>query len=335
MVEPLQSVTAILFVASFLTGAYLHDVFASVGILAVIYYSTFFASDFSFAPPNVNVFYHVWSVALILAASMAGYFFATALKYGPLVSLQRGGDKIVKLSTATLAAHIHVLAVATTTFGINAWLRRTQVASGGLYPIGTDLVSAGIAATVIGIVVLVATTIVLVASKYIEFNRTAKYIWLLPLVPATLVINDIGAFNWKYQVGMFVAFVAMWGIVLLLTIFAPTRHANEADPFYHKKTYSLIFVGFSFLITLIALLLHFSVCVWPSSPSSLQTGMIVMLSYSGLIMVASIFASLAISTDKAKEWGASDKFYSIDVANAGAYMGVKGKQISLKDRFAE
>lgn len=339
MVDAFQSVTITIFVTSFLLGAYLHEVYASVGIVALIYFSTFFASDFSFAPPNVEIYFHVWSLALALVSAFAGYYYAIAMKVAPLVSLQAGGTKMTKFNAGTIAAQLHVVAVATVTFGINAWLRRTQVVSGGLYPLGVDLVKPGIAATCVAIAVLVITTIVLATSKYDEFKRTAKYIWMLPLVPVTLVINDIGAFDWKFQIGMFIAFVAMWFVVWAMAVYLPSTSQPEEYDFYRKKKYATFFFGFMALITLFGVLLMFSVAIWPSAGVSLQTGMIVMMAYAGAVWIGSIFASLAITKDVVEHWNISSQFHPLDVAGASVFMtvpkaGTKGKQISLKDRFA-
>jgi uncharacterized membrane protein YidH (DUF202 family) len=338
MVDAFQSVTVTIFVVNFLLGAYLHEVYASVGVFALIYFSTFFASDFSFAPPNVDIYFHVWSLALALVSAFAGYYYAIAMKVAPLVSLQTGGKGMTKFNAGTIAAQLHVVAVATVTFGINAWLRRTQVVSGGLYPLGVDLVKPAIAATCVGIAALVITTIMMATSKYDEFKRSAKYIWMLPLVPATMVINDIGAFDWKYQIGTFIAFVAMWVVVWAMAVYLPSTSQPEEYDFYRKKKYATFFFGFMGLITFLGLLLIFAVAVWPTAGVSLQTGMIIMMSYAGAVWIGSIFASMAISKETVETWNVSSQFHPLDIAGAGAFMtvsqGSKSKQISLKDRFS-
>lgn len=294
MVEVFQSTTSVIFIVNFLLGVFLNDYLAGLGIFALIYLSTFFASDFSFVPPNVEIYYHVWGILLALLSNLAGYYFSIAFKLDPLISTQPWEEKNrTRLTAGTFAIQFFILFAALTTFGINAWLGRTINPSAGANPFGVDLISPGIGSTVAGIIGLVLTTIMMAVQKHPEFKITAKYVWILPLAPATIVINDIGSYNWKYQVGMFVAFVAVWFLIYALMVYLPTK--QKEDQFYHKKTYSLyIAIGLG-LITLLNLLLMFMVTVWIDSTASLQTGMIISVVYAGVILVGSMIASLFLN----------------------------------------
>lgn len=297
MVEVFQSTTSVIFIVNFLLGVFLNDYLAGLGIFALIYLSTFFASDFSFVPPNVEIYYHVWGILLALLSNLAGYYFSIALKLDPLISTQPWEEKNRKrLVPGTFGIQFYILFAALTAFGINAWLGRTINPSAGANPFGVDLISPGIGSTVAGVIGLVLTTIMMAVQKLPEFKITAKYVWILPLAPATIVINDIGSYNWKYQVGMFVAFVAVWFLIYALIVYIPTK--TKEDPFYHQKTYATYITIALGLITLLNLLLMFMVTVWIDSTASLQTGMIISVVYAGVILVGSMITSLVLKEDK-------------------------------------
>jgi hypothetical protein len=297
MPEVFQTTTVVIFLVNFLFGVYLHDYLQGLGIFALIYFSTFFASDFSFIPSDVGIYYHVWSVLLALLSNLAGFYFAIAYRLDPLITTQAWDEKNRNRPVSgTVGIQFHVLFVALTTFGINAWIGRTIIPSGGVSPIGVDLTGPGIGSTVAGVIGLVLTTIMLAVSKYDEFKLTAKYVWILPLVPVTIVINDIGQYAWPYQLGMFIAFVGMWFIVYALMVYVPSK--KTVDPFYRRKTYALYITISMALITLIELLLMFIVTVWIDPTLSLETGMIITVVWAGVVMLGSIIASFAVSDEK-------------------------------------
>ena len=333
MVEVFQSTTSLIFIVNFLFGVFLNDYLSGLGIFALIYLSTFFASDFSFAPPNVEVYYHIWGILLALLSNLAGYYFSIALKLDPLISTQPWDEKIRKrLNAGTFGIQFYILFAALTAFGINAWLGRTINPSAGANPIGADLIGPGIGSTVAGVVGLVLMTIMMAVSKRAEFKITAKYVWILPLVPATIVINDIGQYKWEYQLGMFVAFVAMWFVVYALMVYIPTK--TEEDPFYRQKTYALYITVALGLITLLNLLLMFVVTVWIDSTATLQTGMIISVVYAGVILLGSIITAFAVSEEKIAKLRPSVVKY--ETVSGNMLVTVAGRQpVSLVDFVAQ
>lgn len=330
MVEVFQSTTSVIFIVNFLLGVFLNDYLSGLGIFALIYLSTFFASDFSFVPPNVEIYYHVWGILLALLSNLAGYYFSIAFKLDPLISTQPWEEKNrTRLTTGTFAIQFFILFAALTTFGINAWLGRTINPSAGANPFGVDLISPGIGSTVAGIIGLVLTTIMMAVQKHPEFKITAKYVWILPLAPLTIVINDIGSYNWKYQVGMFVAFVAVWFLIYALMVYLPASKTKDIDPFHGKKTYSLWIAIALGLITLLNLLLMFMVTVWIDSTASLQTGMIISVVYAGVILIGSMIVAQVL---KGKIATLRSSTVTTETVNGQIYVTLPGRQtVSLID----
>ena len=213
MVEIFQATTAAIFVSSFIASAFLHDLWASTAVILLTLLMGFYVSDFSFAPPDVNLYYHVWAPGLALVSSLAGYYFAVLFKMDRLIHTQPGEDKMHKVRVGTLAVTLHILFVIMTAFGINAWLGRTMLFGGGVYPFGEDLVHAGIGVTIGGAIGLVVTTILLATAQDAGYRITAKYAWLVLLVPVTFVLTMFDPYRWYWQIIFFVAFAAMWALL--------------------------------------------------------------------------------------------------------------------------
>lgn len=321
MPEPFQSTTGLIFVANFLLALFLHDYLAGIAIFAVTYFAVFFISDFSFTPPDVGIYYHVWSIGLALVSSLAGFYYALVFKTDPMISIQTAGKRYYKFTLGTFAIQLHILFVVLLAFGINSWADRPDV-GGGVYPFGVDLVTAGIATTIAAIVGLVVTTIILAtrsAEKDPYMKHTAKYVWIVPLVPATIVINDIGNYVWWYQLLMFVAFAVAWVLVWVMSVYIPTGKAKDEDQFYQHKTYALYVFGIAALITLLGLILLWIVVVWAEPTSSLETGMIVMISYAGVILLAAFIASFTIHSNTIAEIKDNSRPVAVERRDNGIY----------------
>jgi hypothetical protein len=312
---PLQYTNFGVFLVSFSIGAFTHNWLAGLGFVVVLLNTVFWESDFVAVTNDINVWFHIWTAGIALAAGVAGHIYAKALDCPQLILLSslRSLREKVYIPFEDILVFLFVTSLIVLAAGINFWLGRTEFGGGGLSPINANLINPGIWMTVAFALMLVLTSVGFLAS-HIDGRVTLKYLWLIILPPLSLVLNDLAFFNWGWPspwpgLLSLVVMVLLWLFVWWLSYAAAIvrQHAvdidetkiallksSDFDPMYDNKPYALAFFGGMMGISVIGSLTLNLICSWFTN-FSLETGGIVMVSYSGVIIIVMVIVNYAAS----------------------------------------
>jgi hypothetical protein len=325
---PLQYTNFGIFLISFSIGAFTHNWLAALGYVVVVLNCVFWESDFVFITNDINVWFHIWTAGIALAAGVAGHIYAKAMDCPQLIllsSLSSLREKVY-IPFEDVLVFLFATSVILLAAGINFWLGRTMVGGGGLSPINADLINPGIWMTIAFALMLVLTSVGFMAS-HIDGRVTLKYLWLILLAPLSLVLNDLAFFNWNWvspwpgllSLGVM---IILWLFVWWLAYAAPIVRrrvvdigeskttlvsSSDFDPMYDNKPYAGLFFGGMLGISIIGSLGLNLICSWFTN-FSLETGAIVMISYSGIVIIGSVIMNYAGS----KFIATTRKFKTVD-----------------------
>lgn len=330
MAEALHIITVVIFVVNFLLAILLRHYLTPVAIFALLYFIAFSTSDFSGIPPNIEIYYHVWSLSLAVVSALAGYYFATALQVDRTIRLRfRMGAPAAfrRANLPTLVMTLFLLGAVTLVFGINAWAGRTKVLSDGLYPYGVDLVKAGIAATIVGVGVMLLATIVLATTKDAQAKLTVKYAWLAMIPPTPLVLGGFGDYAWYWQLATALGFAAGWAIFYVLAVYVPAGREMQIDPFYRSSTYAGYVIGFAAFGTLLVWVIVYVVGVWTGG--SLQSGMIAAVASAGGMFLVAMIAAFVLQDETIAELKSYRAMPLETRADGQTYVTLSDRQIPL------
>jgi hypothetical protein len=310
---PLQYTNFGVFLVSFSIGAYTHNWLAGLGFVLVILHTVFWESDFVSITNDINVWFNIWTSGIALAAGIAGHIYAKAMDCPQLILLSTVGSlrEKVYIPFEDILVFLFATSVICLAAGINFWLARTEFGGGGLSPINANLVNPGIWMTIAFTLIILLTTVAFLAT-HIDGRVTLKYLWLILLPPLSLVLNDLAYFNWNWSspwpglLSLF-AMILLWLFVFWLAYAAPivrqhvvdideTKSAlvksSDFDPMYNNKEYAVAFFGGIGLICVVGSLGLNLICSWFTN-FSLETGAIVMISYSGIVIIGSVIMNYA------------------------------------------
>jgi len=317
---PLQYTNFGIFLVSFSIGAFTHNWLAGLGFVVVILNTVFWESDFVAVTNDINVWFHIWIAGNALASGLAGHIYAKALDCPQLIllsSLSSLREKVY-IPFEDILVFLFVTSVVLLAAGINFWLGRTMIGGGGLSPINADLITPGIWMTIAFALMIVLTSFGFLGS-HMDGRVTLKYLWLILIAPISLVLNDLAYFNWGWSspwpgllsLGVM---IILWLFVWWLSYSAPIVRrgamdvdmgrslivsSSDFDPMYDNKPYALAFFGGMLGISVIGSLGLNLICSWITS-FSLETGAIVMISYSGIVIIGSVILNYAGSKSIAK-----------------------------------
>lgn len=299
------------FVISFLLGALAHNWTSGLTATVMVLFFVFWASDFFLVTPTVAIFEHVWLLGVALAAGLGGHIYAKSLQapqmifFSNLNSLRQN----VYIPLTDILVFLFSSSIILIAVGINFWLGRTILGGGGLSPIGTDLITAGIGITIAFIILALITTIAL---TQIEFDGrvSIKYLWFLIVPPISLIFCDLGFYQWGWADGIpqVVSLAIMLGLYILgwlYVVYVPVVRHKELDeedkarfnpqifdPLYRNTYYALAYVGGIVVVLVVAWILLNSIASWTNK--SLQTGAIVMVcTGGGVAIISAIIGYLA------------------------------------------
>jgi hypothetical protein len=312
---PLQYTNFGVFLVSFSIGAFTHNWLAGLGYVIVVLNTVFWESDFVSITNDINVWFHIWIAGIGLSAGIAGHIYAKALDCPQLVllsSLSSLREKVY-IPFEDILVFLFACSVLLLAAGINFWLGRTMVGGGGLSPINSDLITPGIWMTVAFALLLVLTSFGFLGS-HIDGRVTLKYLWLILLPPLSLVLNDLAYFNWNWS-SPWPGLLSL-GVMILLWLFVgwlayacpivrrgavdidekrvALVSSSDFDPMYDNKPYSMLFFGGLLGISVVGSLGLNLICSWFTN-FSVETGAIVMISYAGIIIIASVIVNYAFS----------------------------------------
>jgi hypothetical protein len=312
---PLQYTNFGVFLVSFSIGSYTHNWLAGLGYVLLLLHSVFWVSDFTAAPIDTSLWFHVWTAGIALAAGVAGHLYAKAMACPQLIVLStlRSLRDRVYIPMEDIFVFLFAVSTLLVAAGINFWLGRTIIGGGGLSPINADLISPGIGMTVAFGIMMVVLTIGLVATNY-DGRVSLKYMWLAILPPLSLVLNDLAFFDWGLSdpwpallsLGVL---IVLQIVVWLLSVYLPvlrrgtqdlddntTRvfEPSEFDPLYKNSKYALAFFGGQLAIYVVGWLALNMITDW-FGDRSLETGAIVMISTAGLVLIVALIIGYGAS----------------------------------------
>lgn len=301
---PYQWVNYEAFVIAFLLGALAHNWTSGIMAVMSILFFVFWASDFFLVTPTVAIFEHIWVLGVAWSAGLCGHIYAKSMQAPQLIffSNLRSLRENVYIPLTDILVFLFNASAILVAVGINFWLGRTILGGGGLSPIGTDLITPGIAMTIIGAILLVIVT---VAATQIEFDGrvSIKYLWFLVVPPISLIFCDLGFYQWGWadgipQVVALAIMLALYILGWLYVVYVPVVRHKELDeedrgrfkpeifdPLYRNMYYSLAYVGGIVIILVIAWVLLNAIASWTNK--SLETGAITMICTGGGVAIIS------------------------------------------------
>jgi hypothetical protein len=309
---PLQFVAVEVFTIAYILGALTQNWLISTGVCSTLLYAVFYASDFFALPTDTDIYYHVWLFAIAVAAGLAGHIYSYALQCKQLIrfnyhkSKDAEGKRNTAIALGDIAAFLLFASSISTVLGINLWTERTVI---GVSPIGTLHETAGIALTLVGGFVLIATSIAMMLLE-VRVRIAVKYFWLFVVWVIGYLITDYGYYHYKWASGVpellgAVLYLGMTVLVILGAIYLPVRRSREdkhgkkkpisSDIFFHKKGYAIVFFGGIAATVLVAIVAFILIISWPEE--SLAAGAWLLLAVSGLSIVLS-FSIFLVLPDK-------------------------------------
>jgi len=309
---PLQITNFGVFFLSFSLGAFTHNWLNAAGYTLLLLHGVFWASDFTGGLGVTDVWFNVWTSGVAIAAGVAGHLYAKAMQCPQLIlpSTLRSRRERVAIPLEDIFVFLFIFSTLLVAAGINLWLGRTIVGGGGLSPINTDLVTAGISLTIAFGILLVIMSIGLAALGY-DARVTLKYAWLVMLPPMSLLLNDLAYYDWGWSdpwpplvtlLLMIGLFALVWFLSYKLPVFRlrtreevdgeeVTVNPANYDPMYKNRMYALVFFGGQAGVHTVGLLLLSIIAAWPEH--SLETGAIVMLGWAGAVIVVDLIIGYA------------------------------------------
>lgn len=313
---PLQQTNFGVFLVSFAISAATHNWLAGLGYVLLLLHTVFWVSDFTAAPIVTDLWFHVWTAGIALAAGVAGHLYAKALGCPQLVVLStiRSLRDRVMIPIEDIFVFLFAISTLLVAVGINFWLGRTMIGGGGLSPINVDLMTPGIGVTIAFGIALIVLTIGFIATNY-DGRVSIKYMWLLILPPLSLVLNDLAYFDWGMSdpwppLIMLGVLIALQALVWVLAVYAPvirmstqdvdaegttvTVNPTDFDPLYKNKAYAAVFVFGQLGVYVVGWLALNIIAAWPER--SLETGAIVMVVYAGVVILVDLIVGYAAGT---------------------------------------
>ena len=181
------------------------------------------------------------------------------------------------------------------------------------------------------------TTILLATAQDAGYRITAKYAWLVLLVPVTFVFTMFDPYRWYWQIIFFVAFAAMWALLYALAVYLPIGSFREVDPFYMHKMYAMYVFLFMGVVSLVGVALLYAWVVWIDSTASLQTGMLVMTIYAGVIFLASLVIAASMDKQVMTDLKIQSRPIAVDSTDDGTFLRLESKKkrsIQLSERYS-
>jgi len=239
----------------FTYGAFSQNWGASVGVLSIIAFLVFFASDGVMPLDVLDTYYHVWIMLVIILSSLAGHVYSRVMLSRPLIRLlyRSSEEDNVLVSADIVGALFHISAFGFVA-GLNMWLKRLAI---GLAPLGVDYEMTGIAITCVSGFLLLILSAALAALD-VRARVSLKYTWLFFIWPLGFLVTDFGFYKYGWsspwpEIWGLVSYLGISIVVIFLAIYLPIRNGyqdengNDSrmnfDAFHHNSLYSRLFFG--------------------------------------------------------------------------------------------
>lgn len=299
------------FAVAFTYAAFSQNWLESTGVVSVILFLIFWASDGVMSTDVQDTYYHIWLMVVIVCASLAGHVYSRVMTARPLVrTTYRSKEEEVKLPAADVVTAFFILSFMGFVAGLNMWLQRLTL---GLAPLGFDYETGGIAVTCSCLLLMLVLSGVL-STLDVRARVTLKYVWLFCMWPLAFLATDYGFYKYKWSspwpelTGFFV-YAGVSALVTIAAIYLPVKRPYEDpegsgmslsfDEFYHNTPYAILFFGGIAITVEVAFAAFTAIASWPGSDlrrGALVTGGVGVLSIAFSLMLFYFSANLIQKT---------------------------------------